>query len=99
MSKIFVSSYVRFLLWSWIAFITSASVIHKAKRRGRLLLIKSVIKSKSRRGEVAVAPDEKMLPEVTVLSETSQSTVEFPTAQLDPLLPFTVVPGTEGIRT
>jgi hypothetical protein len=48
---------------------------------------------------VAVAPDEKMLPEVTVLSETSQSTVEFPMAQLDPLLPFTVVPGTEGIRT
>jgi hypothetical protein len=29
-------------------------------------------------------PDEKMLPEVTVLSETSQSTVEFPMAQLDP---------------
>jgi hypothetical protein len=27
--------------------------------------------------EVTVAPDEKMLPEVTVLSETSQSTVEF----------------------
>jgi hypothetical protein len=47
MSKIFVSSYVRFLLWSWIAFITSASVIHKAKRRGRLLLMKYVIKSKN----------------------------------------------------
>jgi hypothetical protein len=47
---------------------------------------------------VAVAPDEKMLPEVTVLSETSHSTVEFPMAQLDPLLPFTVVPSTEGIR-
>ena len=31
-----------------------------------------------------MAPDEKMLPEVTVLSETSQSTVEFPMAQLDP---------------
>jgi hypothetical protein len=34
--------------------------------------------------ELAVAPDEKMLPEVTVLSETSQSSVEFPMAQLDP---------------
>jgi hypothetical protein len=31
-----------------------------------------------------VAPDEKMLPEVTVLSETGRSTVEFPMAQLDP---------------
>lgn len=33
---------------------------------------------------MAVAPDEKILPEVTVLSETSRSTVEFPMAQLDP---------------
>jgi len=29
-------------------------------------------------------PDEKMLPEAAVLSETGHSTVEFPLAQLDP---------------
>src|ERR1700722_3093747 len=33
---------------------------------------------------LAALPDEKMLPEAVVLSETGHSTVEFPLAQLDP---------------
>jgi hypothetical protein len=33
---------------------------------------------------LAAVPDEKMLPEAVVLSETGHSTVEFPLAQLDP---------------
>jgi hypothetical protein len=37
-----------------------------------------------RRRILAAVPDEKMLPEAVVLSETGHSTVEFPLAQLDP---------------
>jgi hypothetical protein len=41
---------------------------------------------------LAVVPDKKILPEVTILSETSHSTLELPMAQLDPLLPFKIGP-------
>jgi hypothetical protein len=37
---------------------------------------------------LAVVPDKKILPEVTILSETSHSTLELPMAQLDPVRTF-----------